>query len=134
MVKLKRRQQRIWALQILFEIDFQGIPIEEAIANLENREPDAVNANYTKKLISFVEEHLDEINAKIEQYSKDWRIDRMSRVDASILRMAAAEMLYIDEVVDSIAINEAIEIAKEFSSHKSSKFINGILGALSTRV
>ncbi len=131
MEKLTRRQQRIWALQVLFEIDFQGIHSKEAITNLEEREPKTIEAEYTKKIIAIVEENLEEINKKIEQYSKEWRINRMPRVDASILRMAAAENDYIDGVDDSIAINEAIEIAKEFSAEKSSKFINGVLGALS---
>lgn len=126
-----RRQQRIWTLQALFEIDFCEIDANEAIANLEERESDAIHAQYTHELITLVYNHLKEIDHEIEKYSKEWRLERMPKVDLCILRMATAEMLFINDVTDGVAINEAIELAKEFSTPKSSKFINGILGALS---
>lgn len=131
MQRIKRRQQRIWALQALYEADFHGITAVEVLANLEDREPDAEFADYTKRLVSLVMEGLEEIDSKISEFSRDWTIERMAKVDLNILRLAVAEMLYIDDVTDSVAINEAVELAKEFASPKSSKFINGILGALS---
>ncbi|AZR74881.1 transcription antitermination factor NusB [Anoxybacter fermentans] len=128
---MARRQQRIWVLQALFEANFRNLDASQTLANLIEREPDAAKADYTQKLIPLVIENLEEIDSKIEQFSKDWRIDRMAKVDLCILRMAIAEMLYIDDVADSVAINEALEIAKEYSTEKSAKFINGILGAFS---
>ncbi|WP_127016879.1 transcription antitermination factor NusB [Anoxybacter fermentans] len=131
MERIARRQQRIWVLQALFEANFRNLDASQTLANLIEREPDAAKADYTQKLIPLVIENLEEIDSKIEQFSKDWRIDRMAKVDLCILRMAIAEMLYIDDVADSVAINEALEIAKEYSTEKSAKFINGILGAFS---
>lgn len=130
-VSVSRRQQRIWTLQALYEADFHGIGSEEVFANLVEREPDADKAEYAKELIPMVLNNRATIDARIAEHSIDWQLDRMSRVDLNILRIAVAEMLYVDDVADSVAINEAIELAKEFSSPKSSKFINGILGALS---
>lgn len=128
---LSRRQQRIWTLQALYEADFHGADAEEVLDNLLEREPEAEQADYTKTLVSLVLEHREQIDASIAEHAIDWRIDRMSRVDLNILRIAVAEMLFMEDVADSVAINEAIELAKEYSTPKSGKFINGILGALS---
>lgn len=131
MEHISRRQQRIWTLQALFELNFRQIDANEVIANLEERYPETIHAPYTHRLIPLVYENITEVDAQIEKFSKEWRIDRMPRVDLSILRIAIAEMLYIEEIKDSVVINEAIELAKEFGTVKSSKFINGVLGALS---
>lgn len=134
MERLSRRQQRIWTLQALYEADFHSLGAEESIANLFDREPQAGQAEYAQMLIRLVLENKQTIDATISEHAIDWQIDRMSRVDLNILRMAAAEMLYVDDIVDNVAINEAIELAKEYSTPKSSKFINGILGALSQAI
>lgn len=131
MERLTRRQQRIWTLQALYEIDFCQIDANEAITNLEERENQVSQAEFAKKLIHLGYNNLQEIDQKLEQFSTDWSLERMSKVDLAILRMAVAEMLYVDEIIDNVAINEAIEIAKKFSTIKSGKFINGILGAIS---
>lgn len=131
MERLSRRQQRIWTLQALYEADFHGLDAEEAIVHLIERDPQASEAQYAQKLIRLILEHRQTIDKSISEHSIDWQIDRMSRVDLNILRMAAGEMLYVEDIVDNVAINEAIELAKEFSTPKSGKFINGILGALS---
>lgn len=134
MDRISRRQQRIWTLQALYEADFNNIGAEEAVASLVGREPQAEQAEYALMLIRVVLEHRQDLDARISEYAIDWQIDRMSRVDLNILRMAAAEMLYVEDIVDNVAINEAIELAKEFSTPKSGKFINGILGALSQAI
>ena len=128
---ISRRQQRIWTLQALFELNFQQIDATEVMANLEERYPETIHAPYTQKLIPLVEEHISEIDAHIQKLAKEWSLDRMPRVDLSILRIAIAEMLFIEDIKDSIVINEAVELAKEFGTAKSGKFINGLLGALS---
>lgn len=131
MERLSRRQQRIWTLQALYEADFLEIGADDAVTNLIEREPEAEKAEYALQLIPLALGNLQKVDASIAEHAIDWRLDRMSKVDLAILRMAATEMLYVEDVVDSVAINEAIELAKEFSTPKSSKFINGVLGALS---
>jgi len=74
--------------------------------------------------------HLSDIDRMIADASEKWAVGRMSAVDLAILRVAAAELLYIDEIADSIAVNEAVLMAKKYGSEKSAKFINGILGAI----
>ena len=131
---ISRRQQRIWTLQALFELNFRQIDANEVIANLEERYPETIHAPYTQKLIPLVYENITEIDTHIKKLAKEWRLDRMPRVDLSIIRIAIAEMLFIEDVKDSVVINEAVELAKEFGTAKSSKFINGLLGALSNHL
>ncbi len=68
------------------------------------------------------------IDIYIEKYAKEWTVDRMSKVDLAILRLAMFEILYREDIPYSVSINEAVELAKKYSSEKSSSFINGILG------
>ena len=77
-----------------------------------------------------VRDNLPEIDGKIEKASEKWTVERMSNVDLAILRVAVAELLYIDEIEDSVAVNEAVLMAKKYGSEKSSVFINGILGTI----
>ena len=76
-----------------------------------------------------VREHLDELNGIIVEFAKGWTIERMNRVDVSILRLALCEIKYREDVNASIAINEAVEIAKKYSADEGPAFINGLLGA-----
>ena len=74
--------------------------------------------------------HLDEIDRIIENASEKWKIDRMSIVDLAILRVATAELLYMDEIEKSVSVNEAVLMAKKYGSEKSAVFINGVLGTI----
>ena len=74
--------------------------------------------------------HLDEIDQCIEDASEKWKVDRMSIVDLAILRVATAELIYMDEIEKSVSVNEAVLMAKKYGSEKSAVFINGVLGAI----
>ena len=82
---------------------------------------------YAKKLLDGVQEKGDIINQLISKYAENWRLERMSVIDRNILRLAVYEVHYQDDVPISVAINEAVEIAKRFSTDDSAPFINGIL-------
>jgi len=82
---------------------------------------------YAKKLLDGVQEKGDAINQLIRKYAENWRLERMSVIDRNILRLAVYEVHYQDDVPISVAINEAVEIAKRFSTDDSAPFINGIL-------
>jgi N utilization substance protein B len=71
-----------------------------------------------------------DIDNKIKEHSVNWKFDRISKVDLSIMRLALAEILYFDDIPDSVSINEAVELAKKFGGENSGKFINGILGEI----
>jgi len=85
---------------------------------------------YAKKLLDGVQEKREEVNQLISRYAENWRLERMSVIDRNILRLAVFELHFQDDVPASVAINEAVEIAKRFSTDDSGPFINGILDAM----
>lgn len=88
---------------------------------------------YAQEVLSGILEHTEEIDALIRELAINWSIERMPRVDLSILRVAIYEMLYLDDIPESVSINEAVELAKRFGGERSSAYINGMLGTLSKR-
>lgn len=92
---------------------------------------DEADMRYVGEITGGVSEHAPQIDELISRYAKDWTIDRIARVDLSILRVAVYEMLYRGEDVPvGAAINEAVELAKRYGGDKSYAFINGILGSV----
>jgi len=89
---------------------------------------DSNQQEYFEQLFDATVENLVAIDEKLEAFSENWTVNRMAKVDLAILRLSAAEILYMEDVPDSVSINEAVDLAKKFSSDESGKFINGILG------
>jgi len=85
-------------------------------------------------LLAAVQNHLSELDLLLEDCTEDWKVSRLSKMDRAILRLAAAEMKYCDDVDISTTIDEAIELAKQFSDEESYKFINGVLGGLAKQM
>lgn len=108
----------------------EALRIPELIALL--REPE-VQA-YAGRLMSLVAQHTPQLDEQLNGHMADWRMDRLVKLDAYILRLAAAEMKYVKGVDLSVSINEAVDLAKQFSSDESYKLINGVLGALASDV
>jgi len=128
---LERRRGRHQALDILYQREITEQPISKILAegtfSTENGSP----TDYCRDLVLGVEAHQGRIDKLIEDTSENWALSRMPLVDRNILRIAVFEMIYRDEdVPDSVAINEAVEMAKVYGGEDSSKFINGILGRL----
>jgi len=86
--------------------------------------------NYVKRLISLYKDKREELDVLINQKLKNWDMSRLAMIDKLILRMSLTEMLYIDDVPPKVSIAEGVEIAKEFSTKDSSRFVNGILDAV----
>ena len=123
---MKRYQQREQAFVLLFEHEF--LPDDDLVAIYEeNIEP---VSDYAKRLYSGVIEEMDKLNEIIASYSKGWKVHRLPEVTGTVLRIGVYEMKYVDEVPNSIAINEAVEIAKKYGSGDDASFVNGILGSL----
>ena len=123
-----RRKSRELTLQFLYQGELVGqdnlLDFEEYCIHFQ------VNKKaipYAKKLLDGVQEKGDAINQLIRKYAENWRLERMSVIDRNILRLAVYEVHYQDDVPISVAINEAVEIAKRFSTDDSAPFINGIL-------
>ncbi len=128
----KRRRARELALQYLYQWDFHGEKGKE-VADLfwESRKDGPDVKSFAESLLKGVEEKREEIDRQIESRSSHWKLYRMSRVDRSILRLAAYEILFCPDIPPKVSIDEAIEIAKKFGTNESGSFINGILDQLS---
>lgn len=124
---MKRRTAREKSLQALYQMDVSGAEPEEAIANVLGEE---AADEYLSKSVKGTFEHREEIDAMIKAHLEKWSFERLAKVDRNILRLAVFEMKYGDDVPEKVAINEAIELAKQFSDEQSGKFINGVLSRI----
>ncbi len=126
-----RRKSRELALQALYQGELAGqarlLGFEEFCAHFQVSKK---AIPYAIKLLGGVQEKSEEINQLISRYAENWRLERMSVIDRNILRLAVFELHYQDDVPTSVAINEAVEIAKRYSTDDSGSFINGILDGL----
>ena len=95
---------------------------------LFSQRPDKKQMEYIRRLTTLVRENLSEIDGFIERYSKGWKVERISRTALAVLRCAICEILYMDDVPASAAINEAVELAKGYDEPDTVSFINGVLG------
>lgn len=125
----RRRKSRELALQLLYQLDVQGEPTAEPhLAEFWSRHPvDDEVRSYTETIVRGAKLHQSKIDELIAQYAEHWEMDRMAVVDRNLLRAGIFELLWVPEVPPKVAINEAIEVAKKFSTHESSRFINGML-------
>ena len=130
---MSRKIDRKHALCLIFQRDFNA---EDTIADafdfyLENFADEAASEpNFVLGEIQGVYENLDIIDKYIAKTSVTWDISRISKIDLAIMRLAVYEILYDAGIPDGISINEAVELAKEFSSEDSGKFVNGVLGQI----
>lgn len=91
---------------------------------------DEKELNFAKKVVDAFAEHHETIDENIKNFLKGWTIDRISKVDLSIIRVAVTEILFIDELTNAISINEAVNLTKKYSDEESASFVNGVLGEL----
>ena len=123
-----RTKARELALQILFYMEFaEGNPVELFDIFCSNFSPAKSIRAFSKKLVCGVRENLDYLDQMIRKSSKNWRLERMSVVDRSILRLGAYEILFMNETPPKVSIDEAIELGKKYGAEESGAFINGIL-------
>jgi N utilization substance protein B len=126
-----RRKARENALKILYSSEVGDHPVEEAIQRFwEDFEPSEEGREFTEKIVRGTLDRLAELDAVIQGVSTHWKISRMACVDRNILRMAAYEIFYVEEIPKRVTLNEAIEIAKRYGTEDSWAFINGILDKL----
>ena len=120
--RIEEREQAFCLLfQSLFNTDENFEIYEENIESV---------GDYARSIALGVEEKKDNLDGLIEKYSKGWKVKRLPKVNLAILRLAAYEILFVDDVPESVAINEAVELAKKYSGESDYSFINGVLGAL----
>lgn len=128
-----RRKARIAALQMLYELDCTRHKVEETSARLRAGEALAQDApGFSEELAKGVIEHKSELDALIGKFAPAFPLAQMSIIDRNILRLAIFEILFSDKTPLKVAINEAIELAKDFGSESSPRLVNGILGSITT--
>ncbi len=126
-----RRQARQIAIEYLYQRNLAGEsdrPVEEDLAVLPTAEKHAPSARpFAADLVRGVLARIETLDGKIRQYAQNWSLERIAAVDRAILRLAIYEMLFRDDIPPVVSINEAIDLAKEYSSADSGRFVNGIL-------
>jgi N utilization substance protein B len=124
-----RRRAREAALQVLFQMDLGKVSLDDALATVASPEWPRDDWNLVVTLARGTREHLAEIDGIIARVAEHWRLKRMATVDRNILRMAICE-LQMTESPQGVVINEAVELAKRYSTEESGKFVNGLLGRI----
>ncbi|MEW9699129.1 transcription antitermination factor NusB [Paenibacillus sp. SI8] len=138
---MKRRVAREIALQSLYQIQMNEASPKEAVQiavhEAENDNEAQLDISGEKISPSFIYELVEgtfdnkvRIDQLLEEYLKGWQMDRLSRIDREVLRLAVYEMLYRDDVPPKVVVNEAIDLAKHFGTDESGKFVNGVLGKM----
>jgi len=131
----RRTKSREFALQALYQLNITKQDVNALLTQfqkhfLPGREVD----EFLRRLVLGVLEHCEELDRLIEQYSENWRLDRIDVIDRNILRMALFELLYCEDIPPKVTINEAIDLGKRYGSEDSGSFINGILDRIQNEV
>jgi transcription antitermination protein NusB len=129
MVAATRREARERALSLEYERETRGIGIAELLDALSVR-PDA----YAEQLARGVEQHRPEIDELLAHNSTHWTIDRMPAIDRAVLRIATFELLCEPDLASAVVINEAVDLAKQYSTKDSGRFVNGLLAKIAETV
>jgi transcription antitermination protein NusB len=129
---MKRRRGREYVLQFLFQCDFTGRRPERRDFDefWEERNEDVDVREFTENIVNGTLSNIKEIDSELRKAAQHWVLERMAAVDRNILRGAIYELLYRPDIPSTVTINEAIEIAKKYSTQESAFFINGILDSI----
>jgi len=126
-----RRQARECALEVLYRLDLVGDESENTIAEiLLRKNPSEEAETYLRRLIDAALGNQQEIDTILRKHLTRWRLERLTVLDRAILRLAAAEILYFDDVPPKVSINEAVDIAKKYGDDEAGKFVNGVLDSV----
>lgn len=154
---MNRKKSRELAMKLLFQMTINKEDFKDAIENLKenieveneksgneefmelstNKEDDPENLDlkdvdmeYVIRVLKGVQENKEFLDTEIQKYLRNWKLNRLSKVDITILRVCTYEFLYEEDIPENVSINEAIELAKKYSADKSAPFINGVLGSM----
>lgn len=150
---MNRRKSRETAMKLLFQMTSNKEELKDVIANfkenydksninsssltgenleqdVENIDIDEIDLVYITKLLKGIQENVQELDSEISKYLKNWKLNRLNKVDLCILRIGAYEILFSKDVPSAVCINEAVELGKKYSDEKSASFINGLLDSL----
>jgi N utilization substance protein B len=120
---MKRREAREKAIQTLFQIENTELSVDEAMTYILEEQSDP----FYDKLVRGTAQNIEEIDKVLSEKLENWSLDRLPKIERTILRLAVFELLYNKEVPEKVVLNEAIELCKTFGDDKSSRFVNGVL-------
>lgn len=129
-----RTKARKRATDVLFAADIRSVPVAEVLqqeaARAANEPERAASWAYAREIVLGIEDHRDEIDELLAGYSHGWPLERMPALDRAILRVGVWELRWNDEVPAAVAITEAVEAAKTYSTDDSGRFVHGVLGRI----
>jgi len=124
---MSRRKSRELVMNTLYQMEihneFTEAFVEKQLVNHNTKD----DGEYIKKMFQTLVDNKTEIDSSIESNLANWKLDRVNKVELSIIRLAVIELLYFDDIPNKVSVNEAIELGKKFSDEESGKFINGVL-------
>ena len=127
MAAMTRKEAREEAFRLLFETEFRGESAAEDIYALSTDNREVAENAYVRTVYFGVREHLSEIDEILTRHSKGWKVERITPVSRSAIRLCIYEMLYMEDIPAAVSLNEAIELVKKFDDGKMRAFVNGVL-------
>ncbi|MBL4931015.1 transcription antitermination factor NusB [Clostridium paridis] len=134
---MNRKKSRKVAMELCYSMEISKESPEEIFENFidnYNEDKTVLETNYILDTLNLINTHKEQIDKKIEPYLRGWKLDRISKVNLSILRIAVAEILFIEDIPNKVSINEALELTKEYSDEKSVSFVNGVLDSINKEI
>ena len=125
---MKRSEARDLAFHLIFERAFREDGLDEIVADAEEARM-IEEDEFALSLARQVNDHLSEIDVAIDRYSDRWKVNRLSKVTLAVLRLAIGELMFFDDIPVAATINEAVELAKKYSTQEDANYVNGVLGA-----
>ena len=137
--RIDRSRARAWALQILYrweagEARGQGTLRDALVETTSTRRISPRRLGYVREVLKALDANMDQIEETIQGSLDNWRLERLSAIDRALLRLATAEMLFMEEVPPKVSIQEAILLAEQYGGDESPRFVNGVLDALYKRL
>lgn len=129
----ERRRARAWLLQVHYRWEAGGRQgsLREALGTtMESRRISPRRLPYIRRVVGVLDEHGEEVDEAIRRSLENWRLERLSAIDRAVLRVAAAEILYLDDVPPKVSIKEAVALAERYGVDESPRFVNGVLDGL----
>lgn len=123
-----RRASREAAMKLLYQLEIQRDDRDEQINTvLEDESLTASDRKYIRSIVDGVSENVEQLDKIIEKYAMGWKINRISKIDLSVLRIGIYEILFREDIPYSVSVNEAVELAKKYSNEDAGAFVNGLL-------
>lgn len=130
MAKISRQEAREMLLSLLFETEFHGGEDPHAIFTLAKSEREIPDDKYIKESFFGIISRAELLDRVIGKYSKGWKADRLSKISRAVIRIAAYEMLFIEDIPSNVSISQAVELSAKYGEDKAKQFVNGVLSSM----